>query len=1011
MKQLTFFLTILMTLLLAGATTAVYSQDVDAIVTPDEADLDVGESLKFEVFAFSMNGSSRSPVDVDAIEWSVTPDSLGTITDDGFFMAGRHVGKVDVRVVIRIGGRTIVREIAIRIGRLPKAFFDLKIVPERAVVPVGGEQQFRAVVKRADTDILPTFVRWEVVPEDLGKINDDGLFQAGDVVGYGKVVAHVEIDGLKLRAAADIVVSPAATGAITGTVFSDADASPVTGGVVRAIRLGKIRWIQKTEVNENGEYVLGDLIPGIYVVTAHARGFIGEFFDDTRNYLEATPLAISEADTVDGVDFGLSEGGKITGTIVTEGDSVALGGAHVWAFLVVNPHFAKHVLTDDNGDYSIEALPTGSYVVAADANGYKAELYDDATQLSEATFVNVTEPDTEPDIDFALGAASAIQGVVTNEVDGSPIADAKILVYGRPEFSFNDRRILRQTRTNDAGEYLIEIRPGTYILAASARGFNSEFFENASNRSEATLVEVKPDSHTTDINFDLVPRSTITGTVTDETTGDPIAGAVVEAFKEHANIDASVTAAGFRALTDADGQYLIENVPAGRYIIVSHAEGFLPEFYQEASNKRDATIVEIMGNSGVSDIDFTLVQGGRIAGLVATAADSLPIPGALVRVFDTNSGRHIRGYTNREGLYEIGGLPTGSYLVQVIAEGFFSEFFENARHRGDATPVEVVAPETTPDIDFFLVPQVDRDGTIAGRVFSDDDETPLFGAVIIAVSPARRIPHITFSGPRGFYRLTDLPAGRYFVFAWAEGFVGEFYRNAKLFRNADQVIVVSNQVTAGINFGLRPISRRGAYAIRGRIRRADDSSPLEGILINARVEGEVEVNATTDTDGNYIIQGLPAGDYTIEATAPGYSDGYFGGTNANNAASVSVGEGVDAEDVNLNLNEDTVTDVSTGGEPTIPQTFVLQQNFPNPFNPQTSIRYQLAQNADVSLKVYNIMGQEVRTLVNDTQAAGSYQVKWDGKNDVGHQVASGIYIFRLKAGEQFKASRTMMLLK
>jgi len=1008
MKRTKFILTLFMMLLLAGV---VYSQDVDAVVTPDEAELEVGESLRFEVFAFSMNGSSRSPVDVDAIEWSVTPDSLGTITEDGFFMAGRHLGKVVVRVVIRIGDRTIVREITIRIGRPPKAFFDLKVVPERAVVPAGAEQQFQAVLKRADVDVFPRFVSWEVVPEDLGKISDDGLFQAGNVEGHGRVVANVEIDGLKLRAAAHVVVSPAATGAITGTVLSDAGALPVPGAVVRAIRLGHIRWIQKTEVDDNGEYVLGDLIPGVYVVTANARGFIGEFFDDTRNYLEATPIAIAEADTVNEVNFGLSEGGKITGTIVTEGDSVALGGAHVLAFLVVNPHFAKHVLTDADGDYSIEALPTGSYIVRADADGYRGEFYDDATQVTEATFVNVMEPETKSGIDFALGAASAIQGVVTNELDGTPIADAKILVYGAPDFSFNDRRILRQTRTNEAGEYLIEIRPGTYIVAAAARGFNSEFFDNASNRSSATPVEVQPEAHTTDIDFDLLPRSTLSGRVTDETSGDPIAGAVVEAFKEHANIDASETAAGFRARTNDDGQYVIENLPAGRFIVVSHAEGFLPEFYQEASNKRDATIVEITGNTSVTDIDFTLVRGGRIAGLVATAEDSTPIPKALVRVFDPDSGRHIRGYSNERGEYEIGGLPTGSYLVQVIAEGFFSEFFENARHRGDATPVEVVAPETTPDIDFFLEAQVDREGTIAGRVFSDDDETPLFGAVIIAVSPSRRVPHITFSGPRGFYRLTDLPAGRYFVFAWAEGFVGEFYRNAKRFRNADPVLVVPNQVTAGIDFGLRPISRRGAYAIRGKIRRADDSSPLEGILINARFEGEVEVNATTDADGTYILQGLPAGNYTIEATAAGYSDGYFGGTSEENAAPVSVGEGKDAAEVNVNLNEDTVTDVSPGGGPSVPQTFELQQNFPNPFNPETSIRYQLAQSTDVSLKVYNIMGQAVRTLVNDAQAAGSYQVKWDGKDNLGRQVASGVYIFRLKAGEQFKSSRTMMLLK
>lgn len=90
--------------------------------------------------------------------------------------------------------------------------------------------------------------------------------------------------------------------------------------------------------------------------------------------------------------------------------------------------------------------------------------------------------------------------------------------------------------------------------------------------------------------------------------------------------------------------------------------------------------------------------------------------------------------------------------------------------------------------------------------------------------------------------------------------------------------------------------------------------------------------------------------------------------------------------------------------------FSLLPNYPNPFNPSTVIGYQIANNSQVSLKIYNMLGQEVRTLVNTTQSAGQYKVQWDGKDNSGKAVSSGIYFYRLEAGS-FVKTRKMMLMK
>lgn len=88
-----------------------------------------------------------------------------------------------------------------------------------------------------------------------------------------------------------------------------------------------------------------------------------------------------------------------------------------------------------------------------------------------------------------------------------------------------------------------------------------------------------------------------------------------------------------------------------------------------------------------------------------------------------------------------------------------------------------------------------------------------------------------------------------------------------------------------------------------------------------------------------------------------------------------------------------------------PKEFKLEQNFPNPFNPTTKIQYQLPANARVTLKVYDILGSEVATLVNEEQEAGYKEVQFTGSN-----IASGMYVYRLQAGE-YISTKKMMLLK
>ncbi|MFC1528519.1 FlgD immunoglobulin-like domain containing protein [Candidatus Latescibacterota bacterium] len=93
----------------------------------------------------------------------------------------------------------------------------------------------------------------------------------------------------------------------------------------------------------------------------------------------------------------------------------------------------------------------------------------------------------------------------------------------------------------------------------------------------------------------------------------------------------------------------------------------------------------------------------------------------------------------------------------------------------------------------------------------------------------------------------------------------------------------------------------------------------------------------------------------------------------------------------------------------LPDYYTLKQNYPNPFNPSTTIQYDVPKNTQVVLKIYNLAGQEVRTLVDENQSAGYRSVIWDGKNNRGYSVSSGIYIYRLKTPEFLKTKKLLLI--
>ena len=94
----------------------------------------------------------------------------------------------------------------------------------------------------------------------------------------------------------------------------------------------------------------------------------------------------------------------------------------------------------------------------------------------------------------------------------------------------------------------------------------------------------------------------------------------------------------------------------------------------------------------------------------------------------------------------------------------------------------------------------------------------------------------------------------------------------------------------------------------------------------------------------------------------------------------------------------------------LPSAYSLSQNRPNPFNPSTEIEFQLPTAGGVNLTIYNLLGQQVRRLVQDEHEAGTYKVIWNGEDPLGRQVSSGIYLYRFESAGLVQ-TRRMLLMK
>jgi hypothetical protein len=182
-----------------------------------------------------------------------------------------------------------------------------------------------------------------------------------------------------------------------------------------------------------------------------------------------------------------------------------------------------------------------------------------------------------------------------------------------------------------------------------------------------------------------------------------------------------------------------------------------------------------------------------------------------------------------------------------------------------------------------------------------------------------------------------------------------------------------------------------------------------------------EVPALSERSGHFLIQHRDDGKGKLHVVLFNMSNDPIA-VGEGNILSLPVTISPGAEDgFGIELKEVALADekaalIPVGDAPSRPVAFELNQNYPNPFNPSTTIKFTLPSVADggitlpTNLRIYNVLGEVVRTLVDERMAPGVHHEVWDGRDDHGSRVASGIYFYRLRSGD-FVQTKKMVLMK
>lgn len=582
---------------------------------------------------------------------------------------------------------------------------------------------------------------------------------------------------------------------ILGSVVSNSDGTPLAGMTV-AVYSPSGSLVVSATTNSSGRYSIA-IAAGTYRALAYDQAGIWatSFYQEATSFDTSTIIELGSNTTV-AVDFRLVRAGRIAGTVAASDEEKNLTGMVVTVYNLDGTR-RTWTTTDANGGYTF-ILPPGSYRVAAwdDTLEYSIQFYSGRWTFGAATAVTVVSGSTVSSIDFALPKSAVISGVVTDRDTGAALANVVVDAWIGTERS-------QQVTTDSSGRYVIRVPPVELrLLAWDPSGAYATTFDGDAVSFEATVIR-SPHAGASidDVDFSLVRAGRIEGTVRGADDGRPLSSMIVAAF----NGDGSVR--GFET-TDAEGVYSLP-LPPGSYRIAAWDPGlgFLGQFHPFVRDYESAEALSVSSGSRAGGIDFLLRTAGRVTGVVTATADSQPVGGIKLVLYELDGSEIASAVSASDGRFTLLAEPGTYRLVAADPRHLFaSVYYSAAKNFDQSDPLQVVAGS---DVEVLI--EMTLGARLHGTVVDASTGAPIDGVGVAAFDLAGdRIEYIETdpSGswilivPPGSYRIAAVDPLRRYLESW--------YDEAAAFESA-KTIAIGSTIVREISFQLdrRPPFPRG----------------------------------------------------------------------------------------------------------------------------------------------------------------------------------------------------------
>lgn len=709
---------------------------------------------------------------------------------------------------------------------------------------------------------------------------------------------------------------------VSGTIT--ANGSGVSGARAQLFNAstGNSVFPDSPQTSANGVFTISNVQPGSYfVVTSNGSGLINQVRGAGNStvqfsggsmvgtYQGLSPLVVGGS-AITGIDFQLQQGGTISGTLLAAGGGT-VSFASIRFYSSTGSEVGSTGAHQTTGAYTSPGLPAGQYRVRTSNNsGYVDQVHPATTCLqcpgTAGDLVTVTVPGNTPNINFTLSLGGSITGTVTNASTTAAIQNVQVSVYS------STGTFLKSAQTNASGVYTVGGLPtGDYRARTSnTAGFIHEAYDNipCNNCANTTgaLIGVTGGSSTANINFALAPGATVSGTITNASTGNPLSGVSVNVFSS------TGTNLG-NTQTNASGVYSVGGLPAGDVRVrTSNNAGFIDEAYDNipCSNCPNTTgdLITLAAGATRANTNFALTPGAGFTGTVTNASGGTGLANITVNVY-SSTGTFLRNSspTGVAGTFSVAGLPAGQYRVRTSNNaGFIDEAYDNIACFGCSNTLgdllTLTEGQTRANTNFALT----AGATVSGTVTNADGGAGLNFISVSVYSSTGTFLKSSSTNASGVYSVTGLPAGQHRVkTSNSSGFIDEAYNDIPCLgcsNTTGDLITLTAGQTNTINFALTP-----GGTITGTVTSTADGAAISGAGMNIVNASNQSIGkfATTNASGVFSFTGLPAGTYYIRTSnSSGFIDEAYDNlacSNCNSTAGTGVVVAAGATVSNINF--------------------------------------------------------------------------------------------------------------